>query len=143
MSTRCDIVQKNIYRDFIISDPGQKLVYREFTSVTSMHEKTNRIHKKEKKKPDVKYLPSYKNINMNKLISSTFLYRPPFYCLVFPTNGKGNQSNEETASPYLGQRSPFIWSYMSFASLIKSPSLPLSPERIFAINGREIHVRQQ
>lgn len=91
MSRSCDTVQKkNSYGDFINSNPGHKLVYREFTSVTSMHEKKQDPYKRKKKKK-VRcqiFTNSYKNINMNKLISSTFPYCTPFYCLVFPTNGR-------------------------------------------------------
>lgn len=66
------LCKKMIYQEFIVSNPGHKLVYRESTSVTSMHGKkknprqTNRIHtkKKEKKKrQDVKYLPTVKKIS--------------------------------------------------------------------------------
>lgn len=57
-------------QEFIVSNPGQKLVYKESTSVTSMHEK--RKLNPYKKAGCKIFTNSYKNINMNKLISSTF-----------------------------------------------------------------------
>lgn len=107
---------KIFYQEFIFSNPGQKLLYSGSTSVTSMHEKKkkkkeNSIHTK-KARCKI-FTNSYKNINMNKLISSTFLYCPAFLPPCFPTNGK------ETCQR---RRSPFTGRCVSFTTLIKKPN---------------------
>lgn len=100
-----DFVQKFIYQEFIVRNPGQKLLYRESRSVTSMHEKKNSIHTK-KARCKI-FTNSYKNINMNKLISSTFLYPPPIYPTVFSNKWKRNLSNVERDSLYQRAKKPF------------------------------------
>lgn len=63
-----DFVQTFSHQRPVLTNLGGKLVYSESISVTFMHEKPY-------KKAGCKiFTNSYKNINMNKLISSTFLY---------------------------------------------------------------------
>lgn len=65
-----DFVQTFSHQRSVLTNLGGKLVYSESISVTFMHEKQNPY-----KKAGCKiFTNSYKNINMNKLISSTFLY---------------------------------------------------------------------
>ena len=134
------LCKKIIYQEFIVSNPGQKLLCRESTSVTFMHEKRNSIHTK-KARCKI-FTNSYKNINMNKLISSTIPYCPSIYPLVFPTNGKEPAKCREGFSISEGQRSHFTSHCKSFTTLIKSPTLPLCPVSIHAIREDEIHVQQ-
>lgn len=102
-----------------------KLLYRESTSVTSMHEKnktkTGSIQKKARCKI---FTNRYKNINMNKLISSTFLYCAPIYPSPFSNNWKRNLATVEKAPLYPRQRSPFIRRCVSFTTLHYSESDP-------------------
>lgn len=65
-----DFVQTFSHQRSVLTNLGGKLVYSESISVTFMHEKQNPY-----KKAGCKiFTNSYKNINMNKLISSTCLY---------------------------------------------------------------------
>lgn len=85
-----------IYQEFIICNPGQKILYKGSTSVTSMHEK--KLHPYKEKARCKIFTNSYKNINMNKLISSTFLFCPAHLLpLFFPTNGKETCQRREEA----------------------------------------------
>lgn len=111
---------------------GQKLLYRESVSVTSMHEEKNPPKKQNKKQYPYKkkkarckiFTNSYKNSNMNKLISSTFLYCPTSYPLFFQHMEKNPGKCCE------GQRSPLLCVLHSFNQQ-SNPS------------EREIHVQQQ
>lgn len=62
-----DFVQKMIYQECIVSNPSEKLLYRESTSVTSMQRKQKKTKKKKqdpyKKRQDVKYLPTVTKIS--------------------------------------------------------------------------------
>lgn len=77
---------------------------------------------------------------MNKLISSTFLYSPPIYPTVFSNKWKRNLSNVERDS--LDRRAKKPRRCESFATLIKSPTLPLCSVSIPAIKEDEIHQQQ-
>lgn len=68
---------------------------------------------------------------MNKLISSTFLHCPRLPSC-FSNKWKRKRANVEKTFPYLRERSSVIRRYVSFATLIKSPALPLCPVGIFA-----------
>lgn len=134
---------KIIYQEFIVRNPGQILVYRESISVTSMHEKkqkkTGSIPKK--KKARCKIFNSYKNINMNKLISSTFLHCPHLPSC-FSNKWKRKRANIEKTSPDMRQRSSFNTSLRVLRYSNQESSPALVPRRRLCQQSCEIHVQQ-
>lgn len=84
LPSNMDFVQTFSHQRSALTNLGGKLVYSESISVTFMHEKQNPY-----KKAGCKiFTNSYKNINMNKLISSTCLYCSSVYpdVLMHPEN---------------------------------------------------------
>lgn len=79
--------QKKKQTRIYCQQPQSETIVQESTSVTSMHEKKKHMIHTKKARCKI-FTNRYKNIDMNKLISSTFLYCPATYSLLFPTNGK-------------------------------------------------------
>lgn len=102
-----DFVQTFSHQRSVLTNLGGKLVYSESISVTLMHEKQNPY-----KKAGCKiFTNSYKNINMNKLISSTFLYCSSVRPVVLMYPEQEIQSGQNRGDL-------FFYMSLSFATLI-------------------------
>lgn len=125
-----DFVQTIIHQEFKVN-LGQKLLYSNFHA----WKKTNTIHTK-KARCKI-FTNSYKNINMNKLISSTFLYCPPMYPMFFQQMEKKAAKRRKWVLNISGKEG-LLHVTVSFTSII-SPTLPLCLVSIHAIREWEIN----
>lgn len=101
-----DFVQTVIHQEINVNNLGQKLLYSNFHAWKKKKKKHHPY-----KKARCKIFNSYKNINMNKLISSTFLYCPTIYPMFF-------QQMEKK----LGKRRKWVLYILSKEALLSLPS---------------------